>query len=62
MNDPLPMKLTVQVTATNGSTLLRGLEALTRELQSMRIPKQGQVFEGQFWRTEVTGCVDRVNE
>lgn len=56
----LPLALTIRVSATNGSTLLRGIESVCKEFHVMRIPKRGEVFEGQFWRAEITECVDRL--
>lgn len=54
----LPLAITVRVQATNGSTLLKGLEDVRNQFLQMRIPKTGEVFAGQFWRAEITECVD----
>ena len=58
--EAFPLRLTIRLTATNGSTLLAGIEDVCKEFHAMRIPKLGQVFDGKFWRAEIMECVERL--
>ena len=55
---PLPLRVVIQVDATNGTTLLEGIEQICRRLRTFQLPRKGEeqvCWEGglQFWRVKV---------
>jgi len=56
----LPLVVAIRVTATNGSTLLKGIEAVCAQFHENRIPKTGKTFTGQLWCAKITECSDRL--
>lgn len=49
----LPLRLVVQVDATNGTTMMLGVEKVASVLKTFTFPKVGQVFEADFYNVTV---------
>ncbi len=57
----LPLKLVIQVEATNGSTTLTGVETVVEQLKKYDFPKSGQVIETEFYRVTVLDSISTLS-
>lgn len=61
----LPLRLTIQIDSTNGSTMTKGIESIYEILKRYNFPKKGQVVEDKefstpYWKVTVLESVTRL--